>query len=411
MRVLWFTNNSSCYSNNTGGGWISSLEIELLKNKNVHLGICFYEREEKKVERDNVTYYLLPRPKKSLSYTIKQILDDKNEASYRHEAIALPPLIKVVEDYRPDIIHVFGTENIFGLLSYYTEVPIVLHIQGILSPSLNAFLPPSVSWNNFLFGSNNLKQILCNISEKIAWERNCIAERRIMSRLKYLMGRTEWDHRVSKVLSPNATYYHCDEILRETFYIGESKTLPEKPVFVTTISPFLYKGYDVILKTAHILKYSLGIDFEWRVYGDVRAKVAEKSTGISPQSVNVKLMGRASAEDIKQALLNATLYVHTAYIENSPNAICEAQLIGCACVATDVGGVSSLIENGQTGLLVPANDIYQMASQIAYLSNDHSANIKIGKAAQKVAQCRHDKAKIVECVLRVYNQIVTDHNS
>ena len=46
MRVLWFTNTSSCYSENgkktTGGGWISSLEHELKNNSKIELGVCFY---------------------------------------------------------------------------------------------------------------------------------------------------------------------------------------------------------------------------------------------------------------------------------------------------------------------------------------------------------------------------------
>lgn len=406
MRVLWFTNNSSCYSNNTGGGWISSLEYELRKMDKIHLGICFYAHKDEKVEKEDVTYYLVQRPQKNIKYIFGQISKDKNNASIYHERLAIPPLLKVVKDFKPDIIHVFGSESIFGLISYYTDIPIVLHIQGVLSPYLNAFLPPSISWKNFLFGSINVKQILNNISEKMSWERNCVTERRMMRNLRYLMGRTEWDKRVSEILSPMAYYYHCDEILRDAFYKGGKRILPEKATFVTTISPFLHKGYDVILKTAFILKEFIGIDFEWKVYGDVRNSVVEKKIGIYPRSVNVTLMGRAAAEEIKDAILNATAYVHTAYIENSPNALCEAQLLGCACVATNVGGVCSLVENGKTGLLVPANDIYQLAHQMAYISREHSVNIMMGEASQKVAKLRHGKAKIVERVLEIYQQIL-----
>ena len=49
MRILWFTNTSSCYrregvsaNHYNGGGWISSLEMELKKRKDVELGVCFY---------------------------------------------------------------------------------------------------------------------------------------------------------------------------------------------------------------------------------------------------------------------------------------------------------------------------------------------------------------------------------
>ena len=135
----------------------------------------------------------------------------------------------------------------------------------------------------------------------------------------------------------------------------------------------------------------------------------EKQIGISHKFVNVRLMGKASAEEIKDAILNSTAYVHTSYIENSPNAICEAQLLGCACIATDVGGVSSLIENNKTGLLVPANDIYQLAHQIAYLFRETLINEAIGRAAQDVAQERHNKQKVVQCVIEIYEQILENN--
>ena len=75
MRVLWFTNTSSCYHGQrkkgyNGGGWISSLECEIRKCGSIELGICFYSREVKEIRRKNenkTTYYLVPRPKK-LSY-------------------------------------------------------------------------------------------------------------------------------------------------------------------------------------------------------------------------------------------------------------------------------------------------------------------------------------------------------
>ncbi|MBQ8806702.1 MAG: glycosyltransferase [Bacteroidaceae bacterium] len=418
MKVLWFTNTPSCFrcrSNDyNGGGWISSLENEIVNRfPDIKLGICFYYNHKEDEEHcGNVTYFPILRPKKSLLYAAKQVVKDKKTSSFEHEKIAIPSLLNVVEDYKPDIIHIFGSENIFGLLSHYTNIPIVLHIQGILSPCLNAFLPPSISWFDWLFDSPNIKSVLRHFSEKIAWERNSITEQRMMRNIKHFMGRTEWDKRISAVLNPQARYYHCDEILRDDFYKTEKKrALPAKTTLITTISAFLHKGYDVILKTAKILKDSIGIDFEWKIYGDVCTTLAERKTGLSPQAVNVKLMGCASADEIKEAILHATAYVHTAYIENSPNAICEAQLLGCACISTNVGGVDSLIENNKTGILVPANDIYQLAHQIAFLSHETSVNLSLGEAAQEVARIRHNKTAIVNRVMEIYQDISKHANN
>lgn len=76
-------------------------------------------------------------------------------ASYEHEKLAIPQLLEVVNDFKPDIIHVFGSENIYGLLSNYVAIPLVLHIQGILTSIWNAYLPRS-SHGQCIFANKSL---------------------------------------------------------------------------------------------------------------------------------------------------------------------------------------------------------------------------------------------------------------
>lgn len=417
MRVLWFTNTSSCYKSAqnknggyNGGGWISSLEVELKKQRGIELAVCFYSNQvsaqKKEISEDGTVYYLIPRPHKSFYYTLITCVGQLQKSSDIQENIAIPQLLEVVYDYNPDIIEVFGSENIYGLIAKYIKIPVVLHIQGILNPYLNAFLPPFVSWADYI-QSRSIRTKIHQFSEKIAWQRNCITERKIFKSVKYFIGRTEWDMRVTKVMSPYSKYYYCSEILRDTFYLNVSqRILPVNPVLVTTISSQLYKGFDLVLKTAQILKYIIGVNFVWKVFGDLNPKMIEKIYGIPHQDVNVELCGVATAEKIKQALLNSTAYIHTSYIDNSPNSVCEASLLGVTSVTTNVGGISSLIDNGKNGFLVPANDPYQMAYLIFYLINNPDRNLEMGSYAKDVASRRHDKTSIVSDLLKVYNDIL-----
>ena len=420
MRVLWFTNTSSCYqekigSSYNGGGWISSLEKEVKKNNNIKLGICFYSRNEKQARKDEqngTIYYIQPRPPKTLYYNWITILGKDKESSELHEKIAIPPLLEIVKDFNPDIIHVFGSENIYGLLAKYVDIPLILHIQGILSPSFNAFLPPFISWKDYIGQSNSFFVKFRLLSEKISWRRNGLTERRMFKYVKYFMGRTEWDRRLLSLFNSQARYYHCDEMLRDTFYqLNIKRTIPEKPVFVTTISSQLYKGFDVVLKTAKLLKEVLRVDFEWKIYGDISPLFIEKKLKINHKDVNIKLMGVASAEEIKDALLTSTAYVHTSYIDNSPNSLCEASLLGVTSISTNVGGISSLIEDGKTGFLVPANDPYQMAYLMKYIIDHKERNLEIGSVAYKVAMERHDRKKILERVVEIYNDVIENECS
>lgn len=416
MRILWFTNTSSCYQQDgnkgyNGGGWIASLEEELKQCKDIELGVCFYANNvvtPKKEVQNGTLYYILPRPHKTISYTLKTIFNSPEKASLNHERIAMPILQKVVEDFAPDVIQVFGSENIYGLIAAYVSTPVVLHIQGILSPYLNAFLPPFISWKMYLWQNKSFKAVLGRISNRIAWQRNSITERRMVGTIKYFMGRTVWDERIIKLLNPKAHYFHCDEILRNVFYLPVSeRRFPDVPTFVTTISSQLYKGYDIILKTAMILKQKLKC-FEWKVFGDVSPALIEKEFHIKHENVNVKLMGVASAEDIREALLHATAYIHTSYIDNSPNSLCEAMLLGVTSISTSVGGIPSLVTDGQTGFLVPANDPYQMAFLMRYIAEHPEINLEIGNAARETAIKRHDKNAIAERVVSIYKSLINN---
>jgi len=99
------------------------------------------------------------------------------------------------------------------------------------------------------------------------------------------------------------------------------------------------------------------------------------------------------------------MYVHPSYIDNSPNSVCEAQLLGAAVVATSVGGVPSLIDDGQTGFLVHSGRPDEIAERIVALYRNKALLRKVGRQGREVAMKRHDRAKIVSDLMDVYGKL------
>ena len=156
MRILWYTNTPCLYKQTNaynGGGWLSSLQALLMKREDVELGIAFsLDGEEDKVVEDKVTYYPLSMPKHSLVDKVKSFIcsaDTLVENERKRYPLYEKVLRRPLEDFKPDVIMVFGSEMPFGLVAGITDIPVVLHIQGILNPYLNAYLPPFVSWNEY----------------------------------------------------------------------------------------------------------------------------------------------------------------------------------------------------------------------------------------------------------------------
>ena len=400
MRILWFTNTSSCYKpeNNAhnGGGWISSLEQEIKKVTDIKLGICFFlDNEKNKIKQNNTTYY----PIGSYKYSIKDKIINQIpllKKQNKQEIFYLNRFLEVIEDFKPDVINIFGSEGIFGTISQHIKIPTILHIQGIITPYLTAFCPPRYSYNSIIFNSINPFNIIKNYRKIKGWQYNAIREQKMLANIPYFMGRTEWDRRITEIYAPNAKYYHCNELLRDIFYDEAPRRIDnENLIITTTISSPYYKGFDTIIQAASILKNELKMNFTWNIYGINKINHYENKFKINAKSCNIKIGGIIDQKELYKRLLETTVFVHPSYIDNSPNSVCEAQILGCPVIATNAGGIPSLIENKETGLLVPTNDPYQMAYLIREVYKNKNLANKISKAGRKIALLRHDKKEII----------------
>lgn len=414
MKVLWFINTTSKYcqggSNVTNsGGWITSLQTLLEQKPEIELAVCFrLDGQPFKIQQNSVCYYPVPSvaPNKIKS-VISICSHGLNNFLSELDKTYVDYYLKVVDDFNPDIIHFFGSEKNFGLISGKVCVPQVLYIQGVMTACQNSYLPESFALRDYYCQDYNLKNILLRRFNYRMFKYAAEREVRICSIIKNYMGRTQWDHNVSQVLSSKSEYFHCDEILRTSFYNLKEKKFDHDNRLLTTISSPIYKGTDLILKSAKILK-ELGVSFEWRVVGIKGAKVMEKHFGIKFSDVNVKFLGVLNEEQLLKELSHTTVYVHPSYIDNSPNSLCEAQLQALPVVATNVGGVSSLVEHDVNGYLVPANDPYQAAFYIKKLFEDSDLRSSMSKKAREIGLKRHDPEKIANRVMDIYMTIVNE---
>lgn len=422
MRVLWFANTPSNYSNDgnpeNGGGWVSALETQV--SSRVELAVSFLSKkpleggvvhgagqkvtwaEEKK---HGVTYFPVYNGyNRNRTDRFKTLLRGNERQLF--ELVA--SYLSIIEEFKPDVIQVFGSEHSFGLVAGQTDVPVVLHVQGLLNEYYKVFLPPGVSWRQFIFDGFSISRALHKMYIRKRWIRACERENRILRMVHYFLGRTEWDHEQVRKVNPDAVFFEGGEIMRAPFYDSAFEATggsPSRLTLVTTISEPTYKGYDLILRTAKLLRDKYSVPFEWRVFGNVNPRFFEKVTGIDSTQVGVRLEGVAEAETIASAISKATMYVHPSYIDNSPNGLCEAQLLGAAVVATNVGGVPSLIDDCETGFLVRKGNPEDMAERIVALYRNKDLMRRVGQNARKVALERHDRERIVEDLMKVYGQL------
>lgn len=88
-------------------------------------------------------------------------------------------------------------------------------------------------------------------------------------------------------------------------------------------------------------------------------------------------------KDIPEVLASSDIFVLPSHSEGLSNALMEAMASGCACVASDVGGNSYLIQNGVSGFLFPAGDREALRAHLKRLLGDPQKRTAMGEAAKK----------------------------
>ena len=419
MNILWFT-NSPCGSirrfseSAKTGGWMISLEDEIKKYTNINLSVAYISTtKESPFKYDGVTYYPIWKhiPKNKIKRVLSRFISYK-----RQDTIILPKLLDIVDIVKPDLIHIHGTEECYGLIQdVIKNIPIIFSIQGLIAPIKEKYFS-GISYSDakkyepFI---DKIKQVSIVNNYKSFLYRST-RENHYLSKANYIFGRTFWDKDCTLALNPKRKYYVVNEILRPEFYTKNWKGFISynKIKIISTISNGIYKGFEIILKAAKLLKNYGNIDFEWHIAGyDAKTKwvhICEKTTHIRSEYANIIFHGRIDANELSDLLCESDIYVNVSHIENSPNSVCEAMILGMPVIASSSGGTSSLLEHEKDGILYQDGDPYILAGTIIELFQDKNKAIKYGISAREKALYRHDKSKIINELINGYNSIIKD---
>ncbi|NWJ51495.1 MAG: glycosyltransferase [Bacteroidetes bacterium] len=416
MKILWFANTPCSATEKLGvninsGGWLKSLENELKKVPELKIAICFYSYQYIKpfIYKGTQFYPVQRKGKKNkISRLIKRIFFTQNNDG--HE---VKELLNIIKEFNPDIIHVHGTEENFGLVQFYTKIPIVISIQGILNPIAEKYFSGIPYGIASRFENVILKLLASGFRQSYKLlEKNAKREKRILKESKHLIGRTDWDRRVTRILAPRSIYYSGNEILRSLFYknVWGKEQFSDTLQLVTISGNAFYKGFEMIVNTTQILKEYTDLKFVWKVIGlnesNSIVNLIKKWKNVDFQSLNIELMGSKSENEIVAILLDSDIYCQISHIENSPNSLCEAMLLGMPIIATDAGGTSSLIKDQKEGILIQDGDSYSFAGAIIELFTNFKMASEYSKVARKCSLQRHNRTFVKDEYLKTYNEII-----
>ena len=120
---------------------------------------------------------------------------------------------------------------------------------------------------------------------------------------------------------------------------------------------------------------------------------------------HVVMLGSLSAEEMKSRYMKSHLFVCPSVVENSPNSLCEAMLLGVPVIAARTGGIPDLVENGEEGLLFPAGDVEALTDDICNLFENDQFACRLASAAHKEAAVRHNPHTNYLRILEIYRSM------
>jgi glycosyltransferase involved in cell wall biosynthesis len=120
--------------------------------------------------------------------------------------------------------------------------------------------------------------------------------------------------------------------------------------------------------------------------------------------------GFASRENLKNFLHSATLLVLPTLEDNCPMVVLEAAAAGVPVVASNVGGVPDLVENGRTGLLCDPLDAASMSGAVEKMLAQPETARTLAQEASRSAQARFHPAVIARRHLEIYREALNQRS-
>ena len=414
MKIMWIVNIIFPYpakqlglSKSVFGGWLSGLFENLLKSKKIDNFVVATTYNGNKLlnfNDGNVNYYLVPC-KNNIKYY-------KSQEKYWKEIYDLE---------KPNVVHIHGTEFPHSLcfLKACGGEKVCISIQGLVSMiSKKEIYYAGV--DKFPITFRDIIRFDNVYQQRKKYEKRGFFENESLRLSNTVIGRTKWDKEYAYSINSKVNYVSCNESLRGIFYEKEwnIKNIERHSIFVSQAS-YPIKGFHKLLEAAVVLKekyldlkiYVAGMPIikkstlkdkiKLSGYGKLLNDLIKKYNLVD----TVIFTGLLSEEKMCDRLLKSNVFVQCSSIENSPNSLGEAMLVGMPCVASNVGGTSDMLLDKKEGFLYSFGDLENLVKYIENIFSDDKLAVKIGCEARKHALVTHNVKSNVDQMLKIYEGI------
>jgi glycosyltransferase involved in cell wall biosynthesis len=325
------------------------------------------------LKRDRVTYHYLPSPARFVTITLHR----------QHRRIAE----RALSEIKPDVVHAQDSLS-HGYVCLHTAkaYPLVMSIHGIVQEECK-----------HLVGTK--ERLRATLTSRLI-ERYCVKTAR------YLVQPTRYPERYFGSLI-SGKIVDTGNPIAEMFFSTNGEAEPGR---------LFYSG--LVIRRKRLLDLLQALDKVRNRFPNVTLRVAGGTPDAEYLQLvkewiithglerNVALLGPLSQAELVEEYKKCALLVLPSGQETSPMVIGEVMAVGRPVVATRVGGVPYLVDDGQTGFVVEVGDVDTLADRILTILSDDVLRTDMGQRSKEKAERQFRSRAVATKVREVYREAI-----
>lgn len=399
IKILWFCGvHFTEQKTRETGTWLNSMSKGLIESGEIELFNITHAKVSKIITDQNtsINQWILPKQKLNRNGLPSKKIIQKIQS--------------IVSQIQPDIIHVWGTEAYWGLLTArnFIQGTTLLEIQG-LKFEISKYFYSGLS-NMDLCSSINIKELLkpsaSIFSLKKAFSSWGKFEKEMIENHNHINTQSEWVRAIVERLNKNAKKYNAIMSLRHEFNIAEKWNIEKcirHRLFTLTSEVISYKGLHVLIDAIALLKKDFP-DIQLNIASGLTKGIRRdgytrflfnkiKKKGLTE---HVNWLGPLTAPDIVKELQAANATVIPSFIESYCMALEESTFVGTPTVASFAGAMPELGKHRETVCYFQSGDANMCAYEVKRIFENDEAAAILSNNAYNSKQDRFNRRAIKE---------------
>ena len=409
MRVLWLSGRPlSLEDSGLSGTWLQAIAQSLVESGEVQLANIAQGPVPSMVRCDygRIQQWIVP-----LSY--------RRTRSHLPEAKFVARVVEAVQEFRPDVVSVWGTESFWGLLTARKIIQgpaVLLEMQGLKLAVARCF-HGGLSFAERL-ACMGLKEVLRGKGirrQEKEFRRWGALEREIIEGHSDISTPSPWMKAQVGAINDRARIFSVDLPLRGPFYQREPWEGSDKHrIFCSAAYSHPFKGLHVAVRATALLKRVFpGIQL--RIAGQHRKLGLRRDGYISwvnreirrlGLEMQVVWLGPLDAAQIISELRVSSAALIPSFVESYGLALCEAMMLGVPTVTSFTGGTAYLARDEESCLFYPPDDTEMCAYQLARLLTGNGLAERLSQNARATALARNDPSLLARRRIEIYRAIL-----